>query len=328
MDRRTLGRTELNVSVLSFGCGAVGGLMVRGTPADQERAIAKAMEYGINYFDTAPMYGNGESERNLGRVLKNLGRPMVVVGTKVFIGDRNHIVANVARSMDESLQRLGMDSVDLLQLHNPIAEHGRDGALSPSAVIQEVIPAFEKLRAQGKARHIGFTALGDTPAILQLIPAFDTAQICYNVLNPSAGMTLPTDYPSQDYGNSLAKAQHNSTGTIGIRVLAGGALSGVETRHPLGMPNVEPLGSATTYAADVARACRLEALVKNGHVGSLIEAAIRYVISNPRLCTTLVGLSTIEHLQFAAEAALKGPLSSATLERVEELQCGFIGETR
>ena len=86
METRTLGRTGLAVSVLGFGCGAVGGLMVRGNPADQERAVARAVELGINYFDTAAMYGNGESERHLGRVLKSL-KPDIWVGTKVRVPD-------------------------------------------------------------------------------------------------------------------------------------------------------------------------------------------------------------------------------------------------
>jgi len=85
METRILGKTGLRVSVLSFGCGAVGGLMVKGAVADQERAVARAMEFGINYFDTAPMYGDGESERHLGRVLKALKRPKVYVGTKVWL---------------------------------------------------------------------------------------------------------------------------------------------------------------------------------------------------------------------------------------------------
>src|SRR5436309_10492862 len=96
MERRTLGRTGLKVSVLGFGCGAVGGLMVRGNPADQERAVARAIQLGINYFDTAAMYGNGESERNLGRVMRSL-RPDILVGTKVRIpaGERNRIAVAV-----------------------------------------------------------------------------------------------------------------------------------------------------------------------------------------------------------------------------------------
>src|SRR5262249_18305559 len=106
METRTLGRSGLRVSVLGFGCGAVGGL-VGGTSADQERAIARAIELGINYFDTAAMYGNGESERNLGRVLKSL-KPDIYVGTKVRIpaGERGRIGAAVAASLEASLQRL------------------------------------------------------------------------------------------------------------------------------------------------------------------------------------------------------------------------------
>ena len=89
MDKRTLGRTGLSVSVLTFGCGAVGGLMTRGAPADQERAVARALEAGINHFDTAPLYGDGASEQNLGRVLAAL-KPDVIVSTKVRLpAERN-----------------------------------------------------------------------------------------------------------------------------------------------------------------------------------------------------------------------------------------------
>src|SRR6267378_1918115 len=131
MEKRRLGRTGLDVSLLGFGCGAVGGLMVKGTAADQERAVARAMELGINYFDTAPMYGNGESERNLGRVLKALKRPKVYVGTKVFVEGTGDIGKFIADSMEASLKRLDLDSVDLYQLHNPISEAKRDGTIDP-----------------------------------------------------------------------------------------------------------------------------------------------------------------------------------------------------
>src|SRR5256885_16440189 len=85
MEKRKFGRTGLDVSVLGFGCGAVGGLMIKGAAADQERAVSRALELGINYFDTAQMYGDGQSEINLGRVLKSL-KPKCYVGTKVQIG--------------------------------------------------------------------------------------------------------------------------------------------------------------------------------------------------------------------------------------------------
>ena len=333
METRILGKTGLKVSVLSFGCGAVGGLMVKGSAADQERAVARALELGINYFDTAPMYGNGESERNLGRVLRNLKRPKVCVGTKVWLEapsleDQADIARAIADSMDASLKRLGQDSVDLFQLHNPISGSGADGTIDPKTVREQVLPAFERLRRQGKARHIGFTALGDTPATHSVVDAFETAQVSYNLLNPSAGMPLPAGYPSQDYGNLLLRAHAGRVGTIGIRVLAGGALSGVETRHPLGMQNVDPIGSASTYAGDIARALRFNEVVKKGFAQSLVEASIRYVLSNPNLSTTLVGLSNFEQLEHAARSAEQGPLPAEALKLISAIQQGFVGEAR
>jgi aryl-alcohol dehydrogenase-like predicted oxidoreductase len=81
MQLRVFGRTGMRLSVLGFGCGAVGGFMVRGDPAEQERTIGRAIAAGVNYFDTAVQYGNGESEKNLGRVLRKLKPASVAVGT-------------------------------------------------------------------------------------------------------------------------------------------------------------------------------------------------------------------------------------------------------
>src|SRR5437870_4086761 len=276
MERRTLGRTGLDVSLLGFGCGAVGGLMVRGNPADQERAVARAVELGINYFDTAAMYGNGESERNLGRVLKSL-RPDIRVGTKVRIpaGERSRIAAAVTASLEASLQRLQLEQVDLFQLHNHITGEGRDSDLAPEIVLGEVVPAFERLREQGKIRFYGITAVGDTPPLHQVVDAraFDTAQVSYNLLNPSAGTAVQSGYPAHDFDNLLARTRAASMGVIAIRVLAAGALSGVETRHPHGSPSVEPIGSGSAYRIDVERARRLDPVVREGFAEGLIELA-------------------------------------------------------
>jgi aryl-alcohol dehydrogenase-like predicted oxidoreductase len=81
MQLRVFGRTGMRLSVLGFGCGAVGGFMVRGDPAEQERTIGRAIAAGVNYFDTAVQYGNGESEKNLGRALRKLKPASVAVGT-------------------------------------------------------------------------------------------------------------------------------------------------------------------------------------------------------------------------------------------------------
>src|ERR1700740_1373237 len=152
MQLRVFGRTGMQVSVLGFGCGAVGGLMVRGDPADQERTVARAISAGVNYFDTAVQYGNGESEKNLGRILQNLKPADAVVGTKVRLPSRDfgRIGDAIARSFDGSLARLRMDRVDIFHLHNAITENGGDEALSVAQVLDGVVPAFERLRLQGK----------------------------------------------------------------------------------------------------------------------------------------------------------------------------------
>ena len=331
MERRKLGRTGLDVSVLGFGCGAVGGLMVRGTPADQERAVARAIELGITYFDTAAMYGNGESERNLGRVMKSL-KPDIRVGTKVRIpaGERNRVAAAVTQSLEASLQRLQLDRVDLFQLHNHITMDGGDGGLTPEAVLGEVVPAFERSREQGKTRFYGITAVGDTPALHQVADAraFDTAQVSYNLLNPSAGATVPAGYPAHDFGDLLGHTRAANMGVINIRVLAAGALSGSEERHPLGSPTVEPIGSGSTYHLDAERARRLQPLIQEGHAESLIDAALRFAIANAAVSTVLVGYSTLDQLEYAARSLNKGPLSRAALDRLAELQRSFVGEPR
>src|ERR1700748_2809418 len=102
MEMRAFGRTGMQLSVLGFGCGAVGGFMVRGDPADQERTIARAIAAGVNYFDTAVQYGNGESEKNLGRILQNLKPANAVVGTKVRIppGEYGRIDETVTKSLE------------------------------------------------------------------------------------------------------------------------------------------------------------------------------------------------------------------------------------
>jgi aryl-alcohol dehydrogenase-like predicted oxidoreductase len=332
MELRKLGRTGLPFSVLGYGCGAVGGLMVKGEPAEQERAVARAMELGITYFDTAAMYGNGASERNLGRVLKALKPKGIYVGTKVNVAaaDKKRIGAAVIEAMDASLGRLGRESVDLFQLHNTISSGGGDRMLAPEVVLEEVIPAFDQLRLHGKTRFCGFTAVGDTAALHQLIDAraFDSAQVSYNLLNPSAVGAVPANYPAQDYGRLLERAQAANMGVINIRVLAGGALSGSDVRHPNASPPPDPIGSASSFNADLGRARRLEPLVKEGHAGSLVEASLRFVIANPTVTTVLIGTATLAELETAAAAIEKGPLSKEALARVAALQAGFAGEPR
>ncbi|PYM83435.1 MAG: hypothetical protein DME09_10860 [Candidatus Rokuibacteriota bacterium] len=326
MEPRSLGRTGLTVSTLGFGCGSVGGLMIRGTAADQERAVARALALGITYYDTAPSYGDGESERNLGRVLRTLRAP-VLVGTKFRIepADGGRVAEAVRASLEASLRRLQREQVDLLQLHNLVADGGPPGTVSARLVLDEVVPALERLRQEGKVRCLGITALGETAALHRIVGArvLDTAQVCYSLLNPSAGTAVPPGFPAQDFAGLLARARETATGVIGIRVLAAGTLSGVESRHPIAAPSVEPIASGPDYGADVRRARELAALVEEGHAGSVVEAALRFAIGHDALSTVLVGYSSVEQLEYAAECVAKGPLPPAALARLAALWRAF-----
>ncbi len=326
MDYRALGNTGLRVSALGFGCGNVGGLMIRGSAAERERAVARAMELGVNYFDTAPLYGDGQSEQNLGAALKALRAP-VHVGTKFRLGpaDLKDVRGAIARSLDASLARLGLPHVDLLQLHNNIFQERGPQPVSVADVVGEVVPALQALQTQGKTRFWGITALGETAALQRVLDGarLYTAQVCYNLLNPSAGVEVPRGFPAQDFGRLLDRARQKHVGVIVIRVLAAGALSGVSARHPVAVPTVDPIATGPDYASDVERSQALRALVKEGHAGSLVEASLRFALGHDAVSTVLLGYSSLEHLEYAAAAVAKGPLPATTLRRLGELWAGF-----
>src|ERR1700674_1498242 len=332
MELRNFARSGLRISILGFGCGAVGGLMVRGEAADQERAVGRAIDVGVNYFDTAVQYGDGESEKNLGRVLQRLKPANAVVGTKVRLAsaDFGRIADAVAKSLEGSLARLRLDRADIFHLHNAITGTGGGEALSIRQVLGDVVPAFERLRQQGKTRFLGLTAIGDTAALHQVIDAraFDSAQVVYNMLNPSAAAGLPAAYPAQDYGRLFDHTRAAGVGVVGIRVLAGGALSGSSERHPIASPPPEPIGSAMSYDADVARARVLLPLVREGFAGSLTEAATRFAISHPAMGTILVGMATPQQFEDALAAVQKGRLPPAALGRLSGRLHAFADEPR
>ena len=108
-------------------------------------------------------------------------------------------------------------------------------------------------------------------------------------------------------------------GVIGIRALAGGALSGTEARHPLAMQVVDPIGSGRDFRSDVERAHRYEMLIREGLASSLTEAAMRFTIAHEGMTTMIIGYSTLDHLEQAIAAAEKGPLPRAALDRVAAL---------
>jgi aryl-alcohol dehydrogenase-like predicted oxidoreductase len=245
-------------------------------------------------------------------------------------GETGRIGDAIRTSLEGSLARLRRERVDILHLHNPITENGGGPALSVRQVLDEVAPVFERLREQGKIRFLGITALGETAALHRVIDArvFDSAQVVYNMLNPSAAGALPARYPAQDYGRLFDATEAAGVGVVGIRVLAGGALSGSPARHPIAGPAPEPIGSAMSYDADIDRARRLMPLIEQGFAASLTEAATRFALSHPAMGTILVGMATPQQFEDALTAAEKGPLPQAALDRLSELREGFAGEAR
>jgi aryl-alcohol dehydrogenase-like predicted oxidoreductase len=325
MEQRRLGKTGIMVSVLGYGCGAIGGLMVKGTAAEQDRAIGRAIDHGITYFDTASAYGDGVSETNLGRALKALGA-QVTVATKVRIrgAQRADIAGTIAASVEDSLRRLQRDSVDILHLHEPITRAGADPDFTADALLAEAVPMLERLRDQGKFRFFGITGLGEAPEILRLLHqgGFATAQMPYNALNPSGIAPLPAGSAMPDLGGVIAQAAKADVGVMAIRILAGGALSGSEARSPLGVPKVAPIASGASYAEDVAAARRLLPVVAAGHARDLVELALRYAATPAQIATAIIGTSSVDELDHAVAAVNRGPLPAEAMAMVAAIQAG------
>ena len=328
MDYRPLGSTGLNVSEIGFGCGNVGGLMIRGEHSDQVKAVARAMELGINYFDTASSYGDGQSETNLGRVLRELSAD-VYVGTKfrVTTHEPGRIKGNIISSVEESLTRLQREQVDLIQLHNHIEPIAEGGSVAPEEALGEVLDALRELRAQGKVRFWGMTAVGETEALHRVIDSgtLNTVQSVYNLVNPSSGVAVPSGFDMPDYGNLIERASVNGMGVLVIRVLAAGALTGEATRHPVAVPAVAPIGSGRDYGQDQARADGFRFLQQEGYADNLVEASLRFALGNAGVSSVLVGYSSLEHLEQAVAFAERGPLPPEAMAQLPEVWAGFTG---
>jgi aryl-alcohol dehydrogenase-like predicted oxidoreductase len=322
MEQRFLGKTGLTVSALGFGCGAVGGLMVGGDPSEQRQAVARALDAGITYFDTAAAYGDGLSEEHLGQVMRDLGTwSRVVVGTKFRLraGDMADPAAAVRASLEASLKRLGRDNVDVLHLHNPIALTVPPGsqAMDMGTAVHEVARALQDVVAAGLAGHAGFTGLGDTAALREVVLAepFETVQAYFNVLNPSAGFTGHAG-GQQDFEGLIDSAARAGRGVIVIRVLAAGAAAAAPGRATNAGDPGGNLVSGGSYASDLERAERFSELAGEIGLEGPVELAIRFGLSKPGVSTVLVGYSTLAHLEDAIRFAERGSLNTDVIKRV------------
>ena len=323
MQYRMLGNTGLRVSEIGFGCGNVGGLMVRGSHDQQISSVRHALDLGINYFDTARAYGEGQSETNLGRVLDEVGDE-VVLSTKIRLESDalQDIAAATASEVEQGLARLGRGSVDLIQLHTRLVEKREPGrfAMTPDEVLGPggVIEAFKRLRDQGRVGFFGFTGLGEVEALHALVDSgeFHSFQAYYNLLNPSAGQAVPEGFSALDYRRIIDRAAAGGMGVVVIRVLAAGVLSAVPESG--GGSSREPLSAGSDYERDVARAHKLSFLKDHG-LESLPRAAIRFAFMKPEVSTVLVGFSNNAQIDEAAACSGAGPLPEAAMAALREV---------
>jgi D-threo-aldose 1-dehydrogenase len=325
MRYRPFGRTGLQVSELVFGGGWVGGILIHQDDATKRAAIDRALEAGINWIDTAPSYGDGRSEQALGWLLQDVrNKPYLSTKVRLDLGRLDDIAGQVARSLEQSLERLRCDSVELFQLHNPIGPQTAGERIGVDQVLGEggVADAFDRAREGGLARLTGITAIGETGAIRRVIASgrFDSAQVYYNMLNPSAGQDMPSAWRGQDFRGMIATCKEHGVAVMNIRVLAAGVLASEERhgREAVIMPEAD-LPSEERRARAVVR--RL-----GERYGTRAQSAIRFALANPDIACVVVGLAELSHLEEALAAAEMGPLPADALAGLREVYASGFGD--
>jgi aryl-alcohol dehydrogenase-like predicted oxidoreductase len=311
VEYRPLGTTGLRISVISFGCGPVPALLTKsGQEERQQETIRRAVEAGVNWFDTAATYGDGQSELSLGAALAAIGAAgRVHVATKVRLqsSSSESIGEQVRASVAGSLARLRLPGVDVLQVHNSItpARGELPTSITPRDVLGPggMLEAFEHLRRDGLVGHFGLTGLGDTAALAEVIGsgAFATIQLPFNLLSAAEQPECPV----------LAACRAHGVAVLAIRVLAGGALAG---RPPSDYTKVTKFFPLELYERNRRQAAVLQARLGPGQ--SLPEAAVRFVLGQPGVVSALIGFSDATQLNEAVRHAASGPLAEETRRRL------------
>ena len=321
MKYRKLGRTGLEISEIIFGGGAVGGILINADDDTRRRAIRMALDAGINWIDTAASYGNGLSEKAIAWLVDELpeeDRPYISTKT-AFDRDAGDFAGQAERALTASLERLEMDSVDLYQVHNRIARSSNafPGALTPDDMLGSggIADAMQSLVDKGLTRHIGFTSTGEADALHEVIRSqrLECAQIYYNLLNPSAGRKMRSNWSAYDHKNIIATCQENGLGVIVIRVLAAGVIATDERTGKEGGVALD-----NDVDSDEQRMRNVLPLLKPEY-GERSQVAVRYALRNPDVSGIEVGLAEISHLELAIEAAEMGQLPHDLLAKLDDL---------
>jgi D-threo-aldose 1-dehydrogenase len=295
LPRRALGRAALEVSELGFGAAPLGGLYTEVSEEDAEAAIGAALAGGVTYFDTAPLYGHGLSEHRLGRVLRRIPRDRFVLSTKVgrllrpttaaprldglfaaplpfdYVYDYSRDGAR--RSVEDSLQRLGLARVDVALIHDVVPRwHGAEYERRFRESMEGAYPALADLRRDGVVQAIG-VGVKDWDVCLRYLWAgdFDCVMLAgqYTLLCQDAFPELLSHCARAEV-SVLVAAPFNSG------ILATGAGPGARYFYQPAPPEI------------LARAGRLEAVCRR-HGVPLTAAALQFPLAHPAVATVVAG---------------------------------------
>jgi len=318
MKHRTFGRTGIQVSEVVFGGGAVGGILVHKDDATKREAIRRALAGGINWIDTAAQYGDGKSEQALGWLLPEAGAmPYLSTKFNLDVGNLRDMPRQIEERLMASLTRLKRSSVDLLQLHNRIGSKPGGRVMTVDQVLGKngVADGLERLRENGLIRHMGITALGEAASVCEVIRSgrFDSAQVYYNLLNPSAGRTMPRAWTGQNLGGIIAACRANNVAVMAIRIFAAGIIAADERTGR------ESILTSDTSLAEEERKARAVFDTIGRDQGTRGQVALRFVLSNPDVSCAVIGSAELQHVDEALQAAAMGPLPARTLAQLDAL---------
>lgn len=318
MNQRVLGKTGFQVSAITLGGGGIG--MVWGATSEEEcvETVKQAVASGINLIDVAPIYGRGKAEEIVGKAWAELN-PKPLIATKVFVlpQARSDLSGAVRQSLEGSLRRLGLNQVDVLQLHNQVEP---DEPVSPRRLtLREVVgpggvlEAMQQLKEEGLVRALGFTGIARHDAVRELFAdgRLETVQLVTNILCSEGELGAPGDAQYRDHLEMVRLAEAAGLGVFGIRAFAAGSLTaGIDRTLPADHPLVKDFALAQQHL---------------GFLGyetpsSLAFAAMRYALTLSGVSTVVTGAKNRAELAEAVAAAEAGPLAPATLEKIAALQ--------
>lgn len=325
MQKRRFGRTGLEVSELVFGGGWVGGILIHQSDGTKLKAVRRALDAGVNFIDTAASYGDGQSEEALGWILREVDQsPYLATKFRLDLAKLDQLGGQIEASVEASLKRLQRDKVDLVQLHNRIGPISNDETIGIDQVLGEngVADTLDRLRVGGVTAFTGITGLGDPNAVRDVVTSgrFDSAQVYYNMLNPSAGQAMPAGWSGHDLGQLIDACKAQDVAVMNIRVLASGVLA-TDQRHGREIQIVPN--------ADLAlEAGRANAVFQQlgDRFGTRAQTALRFSLANPDLACVVIGMAELDHLEQAIAAAEMGPMPAdglADLTALYDTNFGF-----